>query len=52
VAGVALRIAGFDNVVVYDGSMFEWSRNPQLEVVEGIDYRIVAAASFENDNCD
>ena len=50
-AGLALRNAGFDNVLVYEGSMHEWSRNPHLELITGMDDRIMQAASVEDDDC-
>ena len=31
-AGMALREAGFPNVWIYDGSMYEWSRHPALGI--------------------
>ena len=48
VAGLALRIAGFGNVLVYEGSMHEWSREIGLELVAGDD-RLMQAASVEDD---
>ena len=50
-AGLALKIAGFKNVMVYEGSMHEWSRNPQLELVSGLDDFVIRAASVEDDDC-
>jgi len=49
VASLALRIAGYENVMIYEGSMYEWSRNPQLELVRGLDDVIIEAASVEDD---
>jgi len=52
VAGLALRIAGFENVQIYEGSMHEWSRYPQLELVAGMDDRVIGAAAVEDgDDC-
>ena len=51
VAGLALRIAGFGDVSVYEGSMHEWSREFGLELVTGVDDRVVQAASVEDDDC-
>jgi 3-mercaptopyruvate sulfurtransferase SseA len=51
VAGLALRIAGYKNVLVYEGSIYEWSRNPQLELVSGMDDFIIEAASVEDGDC-
>jgi 3-mercaptopyruvate sulfurtransferase SseA len=48
VAGLALKNAGFENVMVYDGSMYEWSRNPWLELVSGIDDFVIRAASVDD----
>jgi len=51
VGGLALRVAGFDNVLVYEGSVFEWSRMPELELLLGMDNnrRVIAAASVDDD---
>ena len=49
-ASLALRIAGFDNVLVYDGSMYEWSRKLQLELVAEMDDFVIRAASIEDDD--
>lgn len=51
VAGLALRIAGFKNTLIYEGSMHEWSRQPGLELVAGMDDRIITAAAIEDDDC-
>ena len=48
-AGLALKIAGFKNAMVYDGSMYEWSRRPHLELVRGLDDVILHAASIEDE---
>ncbi|MCL2377191.1 MAG: hypothetical protein FWC76_07345 [Defluviitaleaceae bacterium] len=50
-AGLALRIAGYENVIVYEGSMYEWSRKPQLELVRSLDDVIIEAASVDDDDC-
>jgi len=34
---MALRIAGFNNVLDYDGSIYEWSRTPSLDLITGVD---------------
>jgi len=49
VAGLALRIAGFENVMVYDGSMYEWSREMGLALVHGMDDRVMLAAGEADD---
>jgi len=57
VAGLALRLAGLENVMVYDGSMHEWSRYPHLELVRGLgldldlDDVVLEAAAVKGD-CD
>ena len=34
-AALALRLAGYPNVRVYDGSWFEWGNNPDLPIEQG-----------------
>ena len=34
--------------MVYDGSIYEWSRKPHLELVTGMDDFVIKAASVDN----
>jgi len=53
VAGLALRIAGYENTMVYEGSMHEWSRSPHLELVTTDERQITAAGTNTiDDDCE